>query len=167
MTTTPAPVATRRCDGFGDTQSIAIGIDNNGIVGPGRTGPRNQRRSPMVLNAAFYPALMWNSRFAALSTDPFDNRLGFQLSTTRGSVTVSPAPPARGAGVYPSHRAGRGGRIRISRRQRRHSSRGAPATQRHRRLTGVSSHNPSRRFGLVSRSRSRCSDGQSRNSSSR
>ena len=54
--------------GFGDTQSIAIGIDNNGIVGPGRTGPRNQRRSPMVLNAAFYPALMWNSRFAALST---------------------------------------------------------------------------------------------------
>ena len=32
--------------GFGDTQSIAIGIDNNGIVGPGRRGPRNQRRTP-------------------------------------------------------------------------------------------------------------------------
>src|SRR5687767_8426646 len=31
--------------GFGDTQSIAIGIDNNLIVGPGRTGPRNQRRT--------------------------------------------------------------------------------------------------------------------------
>ena len=47
-------------NGFGDTQSIAIGIDNNGIVGPGRTGPRNQRRSPMVINTAFYPTLMWN-----------------------------------------------------------------------------------------------------------
>src|SRR5690349_14366457 len=31
-------------NGFGDTQSIAIGIDNNGVVGPGRRGPRNQRR---------------------------------------------------------------------------------------------------------------------------
>jgi cytochrome c peroxidase len=30
--------------GFGDTQSLAIGIDNNGVVGPGRSGPRNQRR---------------------------------------------------------------------------------------------------------------------------
>src|SRR5207244_12729406 len=27
--------------GFGDTQSIAIGVDNNGIVGPDRSGPRN------------------------------------------------------------------------------------------------------------------------------
>jgi cytochrome c peroxidase len=70
--------------GFGDTQSIAIGIDNNGIVGRDRTGPRNQRRSPMVLNAAFYPALMWNSRFAALSNDPFDNRLGFQFPPPEG-----------------------------------------------------------------------------------
>ena len=35
-------------NGFGDTQSIAIGIENNGIVGPGRRGPRNQRRTPMV-----------------------------------------------------------------------------------------------------------------------
>ena len=50
--------------GFGDTQSIAIGIDNNGIVGRGRRGPRNQRRTPMAINAAFYPKLMWNSRFA-------------------------------------------------------------------------------------------------------
>ena len=70
--------------GFGDTQSIAVGIDNNGIAGPGRTGPRNQRRSPMVLNAAFYPALMWNSRFAALSGNPFDNRLGFHFPAPEG-----------------------------------------------------------------------------------
>lgn len=63
--------------GFGDTQPIAIGIENNGVVGPSRAGPRNQRRSPMVLNAAFYPRLMWNGRFAARSGDPFDNRKGF------------------------------------------------------------------------------------------
>ena len=65
--------------GFGDTQSIAIGIENNGLVGPNRAGPRNMRRSPMVINSAFYPTLMWNSRFAALSGDPFDNRAGFQF----------------------------------------------------------------------------------------
>lgn len=71
-------------NGFGDTQSIAIGIDNNGIVGPDRTGPRNQRRSPIVINSAFYPRLMWNSRFAALSGDPFDNSAGFQFPAPEG-----------------------------------------------------------------------------------
>jgi cytochrome c peroxidase len=64
-------------NGFGDTQPIAIGIDNNGVVGPDRMGPRNMRRAPMVLNTAFYPDLMWNSRFSAVSGDPFDNSRGF------------------------------------------------------------------------------------------
>ena len=63
--------------GFGDTQSIAIGILNNKKVGSNRSGPRNQRRSPMLLNVAFFPRLMWNSRFAAGSGDPFDNSQGF------------------------------------------------------------------------------------------
>ena len=45
-------------NGFGDTQSIAIGIDNNLIVGPDRTGPRNQRRTPLAVNTALYPTLM-------------------------------------------------------------------------------------------------------------
>src|SRR5262245_40971583 len=57
--------------GFGDTQSIAIGIQNNNLVGRNRLGPRNQRRTPMAANAAFFPALMWNNRFFALSGDPF------------------------------------------------------------------------------------------------
>jgi len=70
--------------GFGDTQSIAIGIDNNGIVGPDRRGPRNQRRTPMAINTAFYPNLMWNSRFASLSGDPFDNRNGFIFPAPEG-----------------------------------------------------------------------------------
>jgi cytochrome c peroxidase len=78
-------------NGFGDTQSIAIGIDNNGVVGPNRRGPRNQRRSPMVLNAAFYPTLMWNSRFRARSGDPFDNRGGFQFPAPEG-LTLSHLP---------------------------------------------------------------------------
>src|SRR5207302_8612501 len=51
--------------------------DNNGIVGPHRIGPRNQRRTPMAINTAFFPTLMWNSRFASLSGNPFDNSAGF------------------------------------------------------------------------------------------
>lgn len=71
-------------NGFGDSQSIAIGIDNNGIVGPDRRGPRNQRRSPVLTNVAFYPALMWNSRFHADSRDPFDNFRGFTFPPPEG-----------------------------------------------------------------------------------
>lgn len=77
--------------GFGDTQSIAIGIDNNGIVGADRAGPRNQRRTPMVINTAFFPNLMWNSRFAALSNNPFDNSAGFQFPLPEG-LTLSYQP---------------------------------------------------------------------------
>jgi len=71
-------------NGFGDTQSIAIGVDNNGVVGPDRAGPRNQRRTPMVANTAFFPNLMWNSRFASLSNDPFDNSDGFLFPPPEG-----------------------------------------------------------------------------------
>lgn len=74
--------------GFGDTQSIAIGIDNNFIVGPDRSGPRNQRRTPMAANTAFFPNLMWNSRFASLSNDPFDNTAGFKFPPPEG-MTLS------------------------------------------------------------------------------
>ena len=72
-------------NGFGDTQSIAIGVDNNGLVGPNRVGPRNQRRSPLVVNTAFYPKLMWNGRFFANAApgkklgDPFSNMFGFMF----------------------------------------------------------------------------------------
>jgi cytochrome c peroxidase len=70
--------------GFGDTQPIAIGIDNNLVVGPNRAGPRNQRRTPVAANTALYPTLMWNSRFSALSGDPFDNRDDFQFPPPEG-----------------------------------------------------------------------------------
>ena len=78
-------------NGFGDTQSIAIGVDNNGIVGPDRAGPRNQRRTPTIVNSAFFPTLMWNSRFASLSDDPFDNTQGFIFPLPEG-LTLSYQP---------------------------------------------------------------------------
>ena len=78
-------------NGFGDTQSIAIGIENNGIVGPDRLGPRNMRRTPTAANTAFYPKLMWNSRFVSLSDNPFDNSSGFQFPLPEG-LTLSYVP---------------------------------------------------------------------------
>src|SRR5215218_4937958 len=78
-------------NGFGDTQPIAIGVDNNRVVGPARTGPRNQRRTPMAINTAFYPTLMWNSRFFARSGDPFDNSQGFVFPAPEGT-TLSRLP---------------------------------------------------------------------------
>jgi cytochrome c peroxidase len=71
-------------NGFGDTQSIAIGIENNGIVGPDRKGPRNMRRTPMAINTAFFRNLMWNSRFESLSGDPFNNTSGFSFPPPEG-----------------------------------------------------------------------------------
>ncbi len=79
--------------GFGDSQSIAIGIQSNGLVGPRRLGPRNQRRSPTVANTAFYPALMWNGRFFAPSGDPFDNAVGFSFPQPEGSSSFHPNDP--------------------------------------------------------------------------
>src|SRR5258708_37043116 len=36
-------------NGFGDSQAMAIGVQNNGPGGPHRPGPRNQRRPPPLL----------------------------------------------------------------------------------------------------------------------
>ena len=49
------------------------------------------RRAPLVLNTAFYPALMWNGRFAARSDNPFDNRAGFAFPPPEG-LTLSYLP---------------------------------------------------------------------------
>jgi cytochrome c peroxidase len=76
--------------GFGDSQPMAIGVDNNDIVGPSRRGPRNQRRSPLVANTIFYPALMWTPRFVALSGDPFDPSRGFKFPPPENVVTGEP-----------------------------------------------------------------------------
>jgi cytochrome c peroxidase len=80
-------------NGFGDTQSIAIGIQNNNLVGPNRHGPRNERRTPMVSNAAFFPSLMWNERFFGASGDPFDNSSGFVFPPPEGTTRFPPHDP--------------------------------------------------------------------------
>jgi len=80
-------------NGFGDSQSIAIGIQNNNLVGQNRVGPRNQRRTPTVANSAFFPALMWNERFFAPSGDPFDNSRGFTFPAPEGSTRFPPHDP--------------------------------------------------------------------------
>jgi cytochrome c peroxidase len=80
-------------DGFGDSQSIAIGVQNNNRVGPNRAGPRNQRRTPSAANAAFYPKLMWNGRFSAPSGDPFDNSQGYLFPAPEGSTMFPPFDP--------------------------------------------------------------------------
>src|SRR6478752_7359559 len=77
-------------NGFGDSQSIAIGIQNNNLVGPHRAGPRNQRRTPMAINTDFYPKLMWNGRFSSLSGDPFDNSKGFLFPPPEGTTRFPP-----------------------------------------------------------------------------
>lgn len=69
---------------FNDSQPISIGIENNGVVGPGRTGPHNLRRAPSVINAALYPNLMWEGRFSARSLSPFDNSQGFVFPDPEG-----------------------------------------------------------------------------------
>ncbi len=80
-------------DAFGDTQSIAIGVQNNNLVGPNRAGPRNQRRTPSIINSAFFPKLMWNGRFAALSGDPFDNSDGFLFPAPEGTTEFPASDP--------------------------------------------------------------------------
>lgn len=76
--------------GFGDSQSMAIGVQSNRLVGPDRAGPRNMRKSPQVINSAFIPKLMLNGRFVALSDDPFDNSLGFEFPPPEGLIRFPP-----------------------------------------------------------------------------
>lgn len=82
-------------NGMGDSQPLAIGVQSNLVVGPSRTGPRNQRRSPTVVNTALFPRLMWNNRFEALSGDPFDGSRGFSFPAPEGNTRFSPAENER------------------------------------------------------------------------
>ena len=82
-------------NGMGDSQPMAIGVLSNGLVGPNRSGPRNQRRSPTVINTALFPALMWNARFNALSVDPFDGSQGFGFPLPEGDPSDPTHPTPR------------------------------------------------------------------------
>ena len=76
-------------NGLGGSESIAIGVENNGIVGPTRAGPRNQRRTPMIVNSAFFPNLMWNSRFASLGNKSAMTAYSLSLSSYRLAIATS------------------------------------------------------------------------------
>ena len=75
---------------WGDTQSISIGVQSNGVVGARRTGPRNQRHSPAAANSAFYRVLMWDGRIWSESDDPFDNSDGFELAQEGPPMFLTP-----------------------------------------------------------------------------
>jgi cytochrome c peroxidase len=79
-------------NGFGDSQPISIGIQSNLLVGPDRAGPRNQRRAPLVMNAAFYPGLSWTERIASASGDPFDAHSGFSFNGPEQNKFATPDP---------------------------------------------------------------------------
>ena len=81
--------------GFGDGQSIAVGIQSNQVVGRfhEREGPHNQRRTPKALNMGFFPAFMWNGRFNSISGDPFDNSQGFMFPPPEGTTRFPPHDP--------------------------------------------------------------------------
>ena len=122
-------------DGFGDTQSIAIGIDNNGSSGRPRRPAQPCGARRWSSTTAFYPSLMWNSRFVVALGRPVRQRPGLPVPAAGGDVALLPAAPARRAGVHPADRADRGRRLRLPGRQRRDPRRGAAPAQRGRRAT--------------------------------
>jgi len=64
------------------------------------------RRSPMIINTAFYPTLMWNSRFVSLSGNPFDNSAGFQFPLPEGrSLSAQPHLLTAQAFIPPTERS--------------------------------------------------------------
>ena len=98
MTTTPAPVVIAAA-GFGTPSRSPSALTTMGSSARA-TGPRNQRRSPMVLNATlFRPDVELPVRGVVYR--PVRQPAWISLSITRGSITFAPAAPARGAGIIP------------------------------------------------------------------
>ena len=59
----------------------------------------------MAANTAFFPTLMWNSRFASLSGDPFDNIRGFIFPNPEGaSLSYQPQLLVAQAFIPPTER---------------------------------------------------------------
>jgi cytochrome c peroxidase len=80
--------------GFADSQSIAIGVQDAGMIaGATRSGPRNQRRSPTIMNSVLYPNMMWDGRFFAPTGNPFDNSQGFPFPAPEGTTKFPPNDP--------------------------------------------------------------------------
>jgi cytochrome c peroxidase len=69
--------------GLGDGLPLSIGVDGEGAVGPGRTGPTSTtRNAPSLWNVAFRTSLFWDGRAASLEEQalfPLDNEVEFDL----------------------------------------------------------------------------------------
>ena len=121
-------------NGFGDTQSIAIGDRQQRHR---RAGPRRAAQPAAGADGAQHGVLpepdVERPLLVALRR-PVRSSAGFLFPAPEGTSLSVPAAPARRAGVHPADRAGRGGGLRLRRRQRRDPSRGGAAAQRRRRL---------------------------------
>ena len=114
--TIPAPVAIRRRTASATPSRSRSAFRTTTRSARIARGPRNQRRSPMVVNTAFLRKLMWNGRFSAPSGDPFDNSRRFLFPPPEGDVTFPPNDPIvkhllAGAGAHSPDGARRGGGI--------------------------------------------------------
>ena len=116
--------------GFGDTQSIAIGIENNGIVGP---EPRRATESAPLANCREHGVLPQSDVELALRRRLWRSVRQWRrvrVSGTGGAHAVVSAPPAGRSGVHSADRA-RGSRgLPLSRRQRRDPRGSAEAPRR-------------------------------------
>src|SRR5262249_39104173 len=68
------------------------GEDGN-VVGPARQSPLNSRNSPLLINNALFPKLMWNGRFRFLdesstNVNDLDASLGFQMPAPENRMSV-------------------------------------------------------------------------------
>jgi len=91
---------------------MAIGIENNNLVGPHRKGPRNMAAPRWCSTTRSTPADVELAVRRALSGDPFDNGKGFLFPQTGGAVALE-KPHLLVAQAFIRHRtAEMAGRVR-------------------------------------------------------
>ena len=101
--------------GFGDTQSIAIGIDNNRIVGPDRAARATSAATPTCRQHGVLSHADVELALRRALRRPVRQQRRLPVPAARGAFPLAPAAPARRPGVHPADRACRGGRIRLPR----------------------------------------------------
>ena len=89
-TTTLVPGAMRRPTGFGDTQSIAIGVQNNNIVGQVGRGRGTSGEHPLPSTRPFIRTSCGTAGSSRRSGDPFDNSHGYIFPLPEGASHFLP-----------------------------------------------------------------------------
>ena len=80
-------------NGFGDSQSIAIGVQNNNIVGPNRTRAAKPAADAHCRQYCLLPRADVERPFFAPSGDPFNNSLGYTFPLPEGTTAFPPNHP--------------------------------------------------------------------------